>query len=225
MIIDCHFHHDPELFTLDKLIEGMNRAGIDKTVLMAKLCGPIHEPAEIVTKLMRYSLNRTWMRPLIKKAITQFTVDGDVKLPTGIIEILRKPDNTPVFDALSAYPDRFLGWCMVNPEGPENPCDDYARWMDHPGCVGVKAHPFWHRYPLSRLLPVSEMIARKKAILILHLGFDDHGDIQTLTDAFPDLKIILAHAAFPCYGDTWRKFVISGMFVSIFQPHPTLTGK
>jgi predicted TIM-barrel fold metal-dependent hydrolase len=49
------------------------------------------------------------------------------------------------------------------------------------------------------------MIARKKAILILHLGFDDHGDILTLSNTFPELKIILAHAAFPCYGDTWRK--------------------
>lgn len=153
---------------------------------------------------MRFSLTRSWLRPLSKKSITRFTKEGDVQLPTSIIKILKKPDNSLIFETAERYPERFLAWCMVNPGDNQDALAEYDRWKDHPACVGVKAHPFWHRYSLKKLFPVAQRLVEKKAPLIVHLGFGDKGDILSLANELPELKIIIAHAGFPCYSDTWK---------------------
>jgi hypothetical protein len=38
--------------------------------------------------------------------------------------------------------------------------------------------------------------------LLIHAGFDAHGDYDALLQKAPDLKLILAHAGFPLYFDT-----------------------
>ena len=40
---------------------------------------------------------------------------------------------------------------------------------------------------------------------VIHAGFDEHGDYDVLLQKAPDLKLILAHAGFPLYSDTWKK--------------------
>lgn len=37
MIIDCHFHVDETMLTLEKMIEGMDKNGVNKTVLIAPM--------------------------------------------------------------------------------------------------------------------------------------------------------------------------------------------
>jgi len=204
MIIDCHQHLLPDIIPTETLIAKMDKNGIDKIALMASPCGPIPEPSPILISSMRFSLTRSWLRPLSKKTITRFTEEGDVQLPTSVIKILKKPDNPLVFAAAERHPDRFLAWCMVNPGDNQDALAEYDRWKDHPSCVGVKAHPFWHRFPLKKLLPVAERLVAKKAPLIVHLGFGDNGDILSFADELPELKIIIAHAGFPCYSDTWK---------------------
>lgn len=204
MVVDCHYHHIPDMLSTEKLIACMDRYGIDKTALMAQLNGPINDPPAILITLMRFALNRPLLRGLAKKSITVFTPEGNVKLPSGVIDIYPVPDNAPVFDVAAQYPDRFFAWCMVNPGGPADPVAELERWENHPSFIGVKAHPFWHRFAPEKLLPVGERLLKKNLPMILHLGFGGHGDILALADALPDLKIILAHAGFPCYADTWK---------------------
>lgn len=204
MIIDCHQHLLPDIISTETLIAQMDKKGIDKIALMASPCEPLPEPSPILITAMRYSLTHSWLRPIVKKSITRFTEEGDVKLPTSVIKILKKPDNPLVFDAAEQYPERFFAWCMVNPGDNQDALAEYDRWKDHPACVGDKAHPFWHRYSLKKLLPVAERLVEKKAPLIVHLGFGDNGDILSFANELPELKIILAHAGFPCYSETWK---------------------
>ncbi len=52
--------------------------------------------------------------------------------------------------------------------------------------------------------------------MLLHLGFDEHGDYRALLEAVPGLKLILAHAAFPCYSKTWAEIKdLPNVFVDI----------
>ncbi|MCG8615425.1 MAG: amidohydrolase family protein, partial [Desulfobacterales bacterium] len=136
--------------------------------------------------------------------LSRFTPEGDVCLPGGTLKIYPDPDNGPVAEVLAEHPDRFLGWVFVNPKGNKDPLKEMDIWMDHPGFIGVKAHPFWHRYAPKALIPVAEKAAEKGMPLLIHPGFGVHGDFLPLADELPELKLILAHAGFPCYGDTWE---------------------
>ncbi len=204
MIVDCHQHLFDGIYPAENFIEKMTAAGIDKVALMASICGTVPEPAPAVLAALRFSLRRSWLRPLAKKTLTRFTQEGDVLLPSGVIRINQTPDNEGVFNLADQHPDRFLAWCMVNPSSAQDPLAEYERWKNHRAFVGVKAHPFWHRYPVSLLFPLCERLAKDKRPLIIHAGFDDLDHILPLASALPDLGIILAHAAFPFFDDAWK---------------------
>jgi uncharacterized protein len=209
MVIDCHYHHTPDMISTDELITAMDRNGIEKVALMAPMCGPVPEISDFLLALMRACIKRPLLRWLPKKIITKFTKEGNLELPSGIITVCQEPDNGSVFTLADQYPDRFLAWCLVNPNSPIDPAAEYERWENHPACVGVKAHPFWHRYAPMALSSVAGRLVKAGKPLIMHLGFDGHGDVLALSKAFPKLKIILAHAGFPRYKDTWK--AIKGM--------------
>ena len=66
---------------------------------------------------------------------------------------------------MRAHPDRFWGWVFVNPRAAD-PQAELERWAGEPGWIGVKAHPFWHRWPcfvLAVSLLTLEWLLRKKA--------------------------------------------------------------
>lgn len=205
MVIDSHFHLIPDLIPVEKMIQGMDAAGIDKIALIPDLSGAIKEPGPFIMSAFRYMLKNRQLRPVAKRLSARFTKSGDVKMPSGITKVNQDPSNQSVFDVIDQYPDRFYGWVFVNPNGENNPVDEYDKWSSHPGFIGIKTHPFWHRYSPSRLLPLAEKLAKKGTPMLLHLGFDDHGDISALTSELPELKLILAHAAFPKFSDTWEK--------------------
>lgn len=204
MVVDCHYHHTPEELSPEDLISAMDQQGIDRVALMGSLCGNVAEPPDALVRMIRFCLNHSILRNIPKKMITKFTPEGNFKHPTGVVEINPEPDNQVVFDTAERFPDRFLGWCMVKPGSGRDPVAEYKRWEHHPACIGVKAHPYWHRFSPLDLLTLSEHLVRNNSPLILHLGFDDHGDVLALSDELPKLKIILAHAAFPYYEDMWR---------------------
>jgi predicted TIM-barrel fold metal-dependent hydrolase len=156
-------------------------------------------------KIFRFSLTHRTFRFLAKILAANFTPEGDIKIPAGIFEIYRNPQNEPVFQAIEDNPDRFLGWVFVNPRGDTDQVQELNKWKDNAGFVGVKAHPFWHRYPPAELLPVAVELARTGKPLLIHAGFDAHGEYDVLLREVPDLKLVLAHAGFPLYADTWKK--------------------
>ncbi len=203
MIIDCHYHLDPRIQSLDNLLLKMDQYEIEKTALMAVLCDPVPHTREPLLKLMRFCLTHGPVRGLAKKFVARFTPQGDVVLPQGPLKIYPDPGNQAVADALTAHPDRFVGWIFVNPRGRNDPIEEFERFKDIPGFIGIKAHPFWHQYPPQALVPIARRACDQDMPLLIHAGFDGHGDFLSLLDQVPGLKLILAHSGFPKFKETW----------------------
>ena len=218
MIIDCHYHLEPRMLSMEKLIAKMDSCGIDRVALMATMADPLPHASEFIQKIIRFSLSHRSLRFISRMALTRFTADGSIKLPAGDFAIYADPDNDAVFQTVASDPDRFYGWVFVNPNGENDPLTEFEKWRGHPGCIGVKAHPMWHRYPIAALIPVAEQSAALGKPLLIHAGFGAHGDFKSLIDAVPDLKLILAHAGFPGFSDTWKAIrEFENVFVDLSQ--------
>lgn len=204
MIIDCHYHFEPTLLPADILLKKMDECGVDKVALMGVINEPFPKPAEFILNILRFSLTHGRFRFIAKHLGANFTPQGDIKIPAGTFQLYPDPDNDPVFQAVANNPDRFLAWIFVNPKGEKDQLQELNKWKDRSGFVGVKAHPFWHRYPPIDLLPIAGELAKMGKPLLIHAGFDGHGDYDALLQKVPDLKLILAHAGFPLYFDAWE---------------------
>ncbi|MBN1532864.1 MAG: amidohydrolase [Spirochaetes bacterium] len=217
MVIDCHYHLEERLFTPDELIARMDEAGVDRTALMGLLIDPFPEPPRFLISLLIPMLTRRPLRRLGKSFIANFTPKG-IKILGREYPLRLDPDNGPVFAAVKAHPDRFLGWVFVNPRGERDQVAEFERWRGTKGCLGVKAHPFWYRHRPLELAPVAERAAAAGMPMLVHLGYGPDGDYAALLDAVPGLKLILAHAGFPGYADTWREIrARSNVFVDLSQ--------
>jgi len=205
MIVDCHYHLERRLLTDDELLKKMDECEVDKVALMGVINEPIHKPSEFLLNILRFTLTHRSFRFLAKILAANFTSEGDIKLPTGIFHLYPNPKNEPIFQAVADKPDRFIGWVFVNPKGGTDQIQELKKWIDSPGFVGVKAHPFWHRYEPVELLPIADQLVKKGKPLLIHAGFDEHGDYDVLLQKVSGLKLILAHAGFPLYFDTWKK--------------------
>ena len=204
MIIDCHYHLEPRIESLSDLLKKMHECHIDKVALIPTMIDPFPEPPEILLSLFMKLLKNKALRPLAKLLCSNFTNQGDIQILSKSYSIYPEPDNTTVFDVIDRYPYNFLGWIFVNPQSNQNMVSEVLKWIDHPNCVGIKAHPFWHRFPPLYLVDVAKIAVQKDKPLLLHLGFNDHGNFNSLIQAVPEIKLILAHAAFPEFYDTWK---------------------
>jgi len=205
MIIDCHYHLEERVYSVDRLIGEMKRCGVDKVALMGSLIEPFKEPPRFLISLLQTLLERRFLRGIGKAFISNFTDKNELTILGTPYPIETDPDNQKVFDAVAKHPDHFLGWVFVNPRGKKAPVAELEKYKDRPGFIGVKAHPFWHHFPPAELAPVAVRLAKTGKPLLIHAGFGKEGDFEALLKKVPDLKLILAHAGFPGYADTLRK--------------------
>lgn len=203
MIIDCHYHLQEKLLTVDELLERMDISGVDRIALMANQIDPFPEPPRALVAFLQFMLTRPSLRGIGKLFISNFTQDG-IKILGKNMPLTRDPDNDAIFKLVDRRPDRFLGWVFVNPNGGADPVSAFEQYKDHKGCVGVKAHPFWNHHTLLDLVPVAKRLAETNRPLLIHAGYGPEGDYEALLKEVPDLKLILAHAGFPLYADTWK---------------------
>ncbi len=110
-----------------------------------------------------------------------------------------------MFAAAEKHPGRLLAWAFVNPRCGSDAAAIVRNHAAHKAFIGVKAHPFWHRYEPGLLIPAAKEAARVHKPLLIHAGFGEHGNVRPLLDAVPDLKLILAHAGFPRFAATWKE--------------------
>jgi predicted TIM-barrel fold metal-dependent hydrolase len=207
MVIDCHYHLEERVFNKAVLIEEMDGAGIDKVALMGSMIAPFHEPPRFLLEILQFLLEHRPLRGIAKLLAANFTEQGDVKILGKPHHIFPDPDNKAIFDAVKENPNRFLGWVFVNPKGKNDPIAELQKYLDAPGFIGVKAHPFWHHFAPIELVPVAEMLSRLGKPLLIHCGFGEEGDFDALLMRVPNLKLILAHAGFPEYSDTWKSIL------------------
>ena len=205
MIIDCHYHLEERVFTVDRLISEMQKAGIDKVALMGSMIEPFAEPPKILISALQVLLENSFSRGLGKAMISNFTEKNEVKILGTPYPIAADPDNEKVFNTVGKHPDKFLGWIFVNPRGKKNQIEEFEKYKNEKGFIGVKAHPFWHHFAPVELAPVAQRLAKTGKPLLIHAGFGEEGNFEALLKKVPDLKLILAHAGFPQYADTWKK--------------------
>ncbi len=204
-VIDCHYHLEERYLNVDQMIARMDAAGISRVALMGAMTEPIPEVPGPLVRLLQSLLAHRATRPLGRSFVERFDAEGDVVILGKSCRMYPHPDNAPVFDLARRMPDRFLGWVFVRPGSAVDPVAELEKWVRSPGFVGVKAHPFWHRFEPIRLLPVAERLIAMSKPLLIHAGFGRHGDFLALVDKAPELKLVIAHAGFPEYADTMRK--------------------
>jgi uncharacterized protein len=206
MIIDCHMHYDPEMFTKDRMLAGMEANGIDKTALIASLCEPFWldgRAKKMSGDLMRSALLN--VNP-VGHLLYQSTLNkkGYFVLLGNKFRIYDQPDNGAVAKLIEEHPDRFMGWIFVNPSVDKDPVSTCEKWSSNPAMIGVKAHPFWHRYDVELLDSTAGWCREHGYPLLIHLGSKGNsGDYMRLPEKFPGLKILYAHAGIPYFKKLW----------------------
>ena len=125
MIIDCHAHFEPEILDVPGVISRMDQHGIQKTALMSKMTTkPIYKKSDYLMGIQRFILTYKALRPIAKKLDSSFHKKEGEWDPwyrkfvgkSKSYAILQRPDNQSVFEAVSQYPDRLLGWIFLNPK-------------------------------------------------------------------------------------------------------------
>jgi predicted TIM-barrel fold metal-dependent hydrolase len=206
MVIDAHYHLDERLETVDRLLEQMDRHGIDRIALIAAMVDPLPEGLlpRTLAGVMRMALTGRFRGLGVRLYRSMVRGDGKFHMLHQARLIYAQPDNGRVEQVMRRYAHRFYGWVFVNPLA----CDALAevgRWAGRPGWIGVKAHPFWHRYPVALLDGIADFCVRRGWPLLVSLGPDrDTGDYRRLPERYPDLRLVYAHAGVPYFGDLWE---------------------
>jgi uncharacterized protein len=204
MNVDCHFHVDETMLTLEKMIEGMDKHNVSKTALIA----PMNETMFEVDSTFQHNLQSLFRFLILNapqiglKIYDGLVKDGYFKLYGNSYKIFTKPNNDIVVAAIDRFPDRFLGWVAVNPLIPES-VEDVEVYLNKPGFIGVKAHPFMHEYSIKALDPVAVMCESKGIPMIIHLS-SEPDSFKYLPERYPKLKVIYAHAGLPFWKKLWK---------------------
>jgi uncharacterized protein len=128
--------------------------------------------------------------------------DGYFKLYGNSYKIFTRQTNNLVAAEIDRFPDRFLGWVAVNPLIPVS-VEDVEVYLNKPGFIGVKAHPFMHEYRIKALDPVAAICESKGIPMIIHLS-SEPDSYKYLPEIYPKLKVIYAHAGLPFWKKLWK---------------------
>jgi predicted TIM-barrel fold metal-dependent hydrolase len=222
MIVDAHYHLDPRLETVERLLAQMTAHRIDRVALIATMCDPLHlgSLGLAMGKAMRRAL--AGAAPRLGQMLYRSTVRSSdrVSFLGRSSAIYPAPDNDAVERAIGAHPDRFVGWIFVNPRAGVG-ADEVERRFQRPGWIGVKAHPFWHRYPVRDLDEVGALCAERGRPMLVHLGAGpERGDFRRLPERFPRLNVVYAHAGIPWYRALWQDAKgRDNVFVDLSSPY------
>ena len=153
-VIDVHAHLEERMLDVPAMIAQLDARGVDKVVLIPTMLDPLPATPEILlAALRRIMMSRA--HPLARR-INDLTLtrDGDLRLGRRIYQIYSRPDNETVARAITAHPDRFLGWIFLNPRAGVG-LDELEHWRATPGFLGVKLHPHWHGWDIHAALPIA----------------------------------------------------------------------
>jgi predicted TIM-barrel fold metal-dependent hydrolase len=114
--------------------------------------------------------------------------------------------NQEIAQVISAHPDRFRGYLVMNPNYPDyiaQVLDEYDMWAAQ-GFVGFKLHPGMHEYALTdpNYAPVLHFAHERRVPVLSHTWGPDGTcgtkQVNQVIDRYPDMPFIAGHA---CYGD------------------------
>ena len=222
MIVDAHYHFAPQLEPVERLLSQMHRLNIEKVALIPALSEPfvLGPFGEILASLMRKMLAGRGKKLGLFMYRTTVTPGGRFSILWKTYRIYQKPDNDSVEEIIKKYPGRFLGWFAVNPASGTG-VDEVEKRIKDPYWIGVKAHPFWHRYPVSALDDIARLCVERDLPLLIHLGGDrQRGDYKFLPERHRGLKIIYAHAGVPFFEELWEYIMQrDNLFIDLSSPY------
>ena len=105
--------------------------------------------------------------------------------------------NDWVAECLQAHPDRFLGYCYINPNFPEAMAAEIERCFDHPGFAGFKLHVSWNGVPYDsdRYGPVYEFAAARRLPILAHTWGDESvRALARMARAHPSIPFMAGHS-------------------------------
>lgn len=205
MIIDVHYHLEERIETVDRLLDQMDHHGIDRIVLIPAMNEPftVGGIVEKFSGLGRWALKGGWRGLGMFLYRSMVTDDGKLVLLNKSYQIYDEPDNESVARVIQAHPDKFYGWILVNPKVAD-PIAEIEKWIGKPSWIGVKTHPYLHRYPVAMVNDVAAYCSESGLPMLVHLGGErERGDYRYLPERYPNLKIVYAHAGVPFLGELW----------------------
>ena len=128
--------------------------------------------------------------------------------------------NDRVALALEKYPERFIGYCTVNPLYADDLTAELDRcFAKNERFMGIKLHPWCHQRPLahSGYRDAYEYAAEHNAFVMSHTY--DPGDVATTAELameYPDVIFIMAHMG--------GEFPTINKAVDVLNKHPNVYG-
>lgn len=105
--------------------------------------------------------------------------------------------NNMVIDALTRYPDRFLGYATVNPNYSGDMKNELGRCLAIEGMAGIKLHPGMHGCAIddkNYRIAYETADERQLPILIHVWGKADVAAVERLAIEYPKAQFIMGHA-------------------------------
>ena len=227
-IIDSHAHFEPQILDLPALLFRMKQHGIGMTALMAAITlDPIYKKPEFLMSIQRLMMQTPGLWSVARCVDRWFHGQKGTWSPwyrkllaqKASYRIAQKPDNRAVFDAIDAHPEQLCGWIFINPlqDGWRQELNNFS---GHPGAVGIKVHPFWHRYSIQRASELAQVASELKMPLMVHLGFEDVKNVIQFMKNHTGFPMIFSHAAFPFYQQLWKSITMrEDTFVDVSSHH------
>jgi uncharacterized protein len=214
-MIDTHAHFEPRLMDVPQVLDLMNQNQVEKMFLVPLMTNP-PEPRKPnwMMAIQRFLFSKDILRPLgIFITKLMYKKGGQwnlgplayfMKAKTSSMEIVLEPDNQTVSSIVQKHPDRFAQWVMLNLNDP-NVRDDFSALTAKKGVVGIKLHPFWHKFSLHQFDKIADLVEESRLPVNIHLGFGEAGDYEWLLENHPDITFIFGHLGVPYYKALWRR--------------------
>ena len=208
MIIDFHVHiwEEGALFyqgSPDDYVKKMDQLGIDKMCILGVDLG------------MHYA---RYNRRDSQRRLTAFESSFGHKTTLS---------NKHLYDFVKVHPDRLVGFGSIHPDGNYNLEEEFEKCVNDYGFKGLKLYPLSGFYPDDeRLFPVYEKGEKLGSVFLFHTGvkdcssmnmkYDDPIYLDNLAAEFPELKIVIAHIAYPWVDKAiWVAFCNANVFLEI----------
>lgn len=105
--------------------------------------------------------------------------------------------NDMVAEAIKKYPDRFVGYAVINPNRPEEIEEELNRCFERLGMEAIKLHPAFHHYSIegSAYKKVFKYAATNRIPILSH-EWGRPEFLGKLSTDYPEVNFIIAHTGF-----------------------------
>lgn len=213
-VIDVHVHPKilptNKLIEPERLIEEMDKAGVDKAVLLAVETDPagfdkfVNEELKRKVCLEYYRLYPRRYAYYLDENTLLYEFSTEVK---QLLNLVNTP-NEAVRGYVDKYPERIIGFGSLDPNKPQGYIEEKIRAIKTYGFKGIKLLPTIHFFNPEdpKMETLYERAEKEQLILLVHTGcdpgpweiveFSENANpkyLDAVAKEYPNLKIVAAH--------------------------------